>query len=198
MPSTDVTLTTVRQNNDNGLLTIFCDVSFCERTRTSGWGGWYRGPGMEKGKFIGGFIDARCVSSNDSEFWGLALALKQALWDIRDQKLTAVVVQCDNLAALAWLSKYHPKAAPVSRKHGTHEIPAPSSKVPSSMLGAVSIIRKIDPGLLIWLKHVKGHEKGATSRSAVNEQCDRLAKHYRTSGRPTARPGGLLPRGRQL
>ena len=179
--------TSVPYAESAGLLTLFCDVSFCPRTQAAGYGAWYRTDGMEKGKLIGAQIPVRCANSNDGEFWGLVLSLRQALAHIAPKVPSAVIVECDNIAALAWLRDFHPAAKPVADEHGTHPIPTAPSSYPRTMQTAVDTARAMDPELKLWLKHVKGHDtKSRTARAWVNKQCDALAgEHMRARrGRP--------------
>jgi hypothetical protein len=143
---------------------------------------------MDKGAFIGGAVPVRCENSTDGEFWGLVLSLRHVLALISPATPTAVVLQCDNIGALAWVRSFHPGAKEVDRKHGTHEVRSPPKLYPSTMEPAILGLRSVDPALKIWLKHVKGHSKAKDARSWVNKQCDRQAREFMSAQR--ARFGG--------
>ncbi|MDW9481368.1 hypothetical protein GOB57_22230 [Sinorhizobium meliloti] len=177
-----------------GLVTIFCDVSFCPNTKAAGYGAWYRRDGMEKGVFFGEPIPVPCQSSNDGEFWGVTMALRRVFKELVD--VSTVVLQCDNLNALSWLREFHPNAAAVGEHHNTHGIPQSSRSYPRSMATAIAIVRAMSPSVRIWLKHVKGHDnKSKTARSWVNKQCDSIAREQMTAHRGRIRrPGPLQER----
>lgn len=142
---------------------------------------------MEKGAFFGGKIPVSCRSSNDAEFWGIVLALRAAMERIAPLTPSAVVLQCDNIHALAWVGLFHMNARPVGAKHETHPIGPPPARAPKSMKWAVQALRAMSPDVAIWLKYVKGHSKDRTVRSWVNEGCDRLAAEYMTRKRGSVR-----------
>ncbi|MBY3151347.1 hypothetical protein HFO56_02960 [Rhizobium laguerreae] len=165
-----------------GLVTLFCDVSFCPNTGAAGYGAWYRADDMEKGKFFGEAIPVSCRSSNDAEFWGLAMAMRHVS-KVLAEKVTTVVLQCDNIAALSWMREFHPNAAAVGEHHLTHDIPPPPKTYPRAMATAVGMVRAMEPSVRVWLKHVKGHSKSKSARSWVNGKCDRLAREYMVARR---------------
>jgi ribonuclease HI len=139
---------------------------------------------MEKGDFFGGQVPVACSSSNDGEFWGLALALSEVRSRIGNGKPDAIVLQCDNLAALAWVGRFHPKARGVGERHGTHAIPDAPPAYPDNMEVAVETVRSTFADVTIWLKHVKGHDgRSKTARSWVNRQCDREAREHMVARR---------------
>ncbi len=166
------------EKKETGLLTLFCDVSFCPETGAAGYGAWYRTDAMERGVFFGGQVPVRCRSSNDGEFWGLVLALRETLARLRGAAPGAVVMQCDNIAALGWVRAFRENCKAVGEHHGTHPIPEMRT-YPSSMAEAVAVLRTLAPGTPIWLKHVKGHDtKSKAARSWVNKMCDREARQH--------------------
>lgn len=166
-----------------GLVTLFCDVSYCPTTKAAGWGAWYRTDAMEKGAFFGSVVPMPCENSNDGEFWGLVLALRGIFSRLGADRPDAIVLQCDNLSALSWIRQFHPNAHAVGDHHGTHSISNPPKSYPREMETAIAVARDMDPSVRIWLKHVKGHDKKTTARSWVNKKCDELARKYRP-GRP--------------
>jgi ribonuclease HI len=171
-----------------GLVTLFCDVSFCPNSGAAGYGAWYRTDDMEKGEFFGESIPVACSSSNDAEFWGIAMSLRK-VFQLLGDKATTVVVQCDNIAALSWMREFHPNAGAVGVHHGTHGIPQAPKSYPNSMGTAIGVVRAMKPSVRIWLKHVKGHSKSKSPRSWVNKKCDALAREYMA-----ARRGGQVRR----
>jgi ribonuclease HI len=176
-------MTETNQKFTPGLVTLFCDVSFCPNTGAAGYGAWFRTDDMEKGEFFGESVPVSCSSSNDAEFWGCCLAIRH-VFKLLGDKATTVVLQCDNIAALSWMREFHPNAAAVGEHHGTHEIPPPPKVYPKAMSTAVAVVRAMKPSVRIWLKHVKGHDKKSKSaRSWVNKQCDALAREYMASRR---------------
>lgn len=171
-----------------GVVTLFCDVSFCPNTKAAGYGAWYRTDDMEKGEFFGGQVPVACSSSNDGEFWGCALALREVYARLSGKAPAAIVLQCDNIMALGWMSRFHPNAGGVGERHQTHAIPEGRNAPPAEMELAVSVVRNFDPQLRLWLKHVKGHDtKSKTGRSWVNKRCDRLAKDFMSAKRASVR-----------
>jgi ribonuclease HI len=184
----DRAMTEARQDVTPGLVTLFCDVSFCPNSGAAGYGAWYRTDDMEKGEFFGESIPVTCSSSNDAEFWGLTMSLRHVLKLLGD-KVTAVVLQCDNIAALSWMREFHPNAAAVGDHHGTHGIPKAPKTYPKAMGTAIGVVQAMKPSVRVWLKHVKGHSKSKSARSWVNKKCDELAREYMA-----ARRGGRLRR----
>lgn len=89
-----------------GLVTLFCDVSYCPTTKAAGWGAWYRTDAMEKGAFFGSVVPMPCENSNDGEFWGLVLALRGIFSRLGADRPDAIVLQCDNLSALSWIRSF--------------------------------------------------------------------------------------------
>jgi ribonuclease HI len=137
---------------------------------------------MEKGEFFGESIPVTCSSSNDAEFWGLTMSLKHVLKLLGD-KVTTVVLQCDNIAALSWMREFHPNAAAVGDHHGTHGIPKAPKTYPKAMGTAIRVVRAMKPFVRVWLKHVKGHSRSKSARSWVNKKCDELAREYMAARR---------------
>ena len=162
----------------DGPITIFADASFCDKTKAAGWGAWYRGDGMTSGRYLSGIVPALCTGSHDAEFWGIALALAKVKEALAGQKPRVIVLQCDNVHALAWVKSFLPNAMPVGVHHETHEITNPPRKVPLAMKPAIDLLRGFDQECKIWLKHVKAHERGASARSHVNERCDKNARYH--------------------
>nr|WP_250807525.1 hypothetical protein [Neorhizobium tomejilense] len=162
-----------------GLVTVFCDVSYCPDSKAAGYGAWYRTDAMDKGVFFGGQVPVPCASSNDGEFWGLALSLYEVFKRLGGAKPDAIVLQCDNIAALGWVRRFHPLAEAVGDHHGTHAIPNGPAAHPANMEIAIETVKRMDPTVRIWLKHVKGHDrKSKTARSWVNKQCDANAREH--------------------
>jgi ribonuclease HI len=161
--------------NAEGPITVFADASFCDKTKAAGWGAWYRGDGMTSGMYVSGIVPALCTGSHDAEFWGIAMALAKVKEALKGQKPRVIILQCDNVHALAWVKSFLPNAKPVGAHHETHEITNPPRKTPLAMRPAIDLLRGVDPDCKIWLKHVKAHENGVTGRSHINERCDRNA-----------------------
>ncbi len=190
---------------ENALITVFSDASFCPETNAAGWGAWFKADGMPQGVYDSGSVPVLCASSHDAEFWGIALILSKIAKALNGRKPKAIILQCDNINALAWVRQFLRNAAPVGQRHGTHDIPPASSKIPGSMLPAIELLRELNPEVLVWLKHVKAHQRGATARSHVNERCDKLAYYQmdrkrdelkkQKKGPPSAMPPRPMPRG---
>jgi ribonuclease HI len=161
-----------------GLATLFCDVSFCPETKGAGFGAWVRFDSLEKGVLFGGEIPVRCKSSNDAEFWGLALALREIAKRFPDQSPAAIVLQCDNLAALEWVERFHPNAQEVGEHHKTKPLRNGPASYPKSMELAVQAVMGMPAEAKVWLKHVKGHTGKRDGRSWANRQCDNVAKEF--------------------
>jgi len=167
-------------------MTLFVDASFCDRTGAAGWGAWAIRDDWGKGAFTGGTIklaDYRISSSTTAEIAGIALAL----WRLKAAGslagLHTLMIQCDNVAALAYIFQHVPNSTinygPKSRENKSQHI-RDKHKVRSPVVKKVlQTIRETVKGITIELRHVKGHQDPSSGgRAWVNHQCDREADRH--------------------
>lgn len=162
------------------MITIFADASWCQHTKVAGWGAWVKADGWQKGEVLGGCIDFS-ISSGMSELRAIANAIlfcKKQNWFAEGE---SIMVQSDSTAALQVLLRctrvrvFYTSSADISdaRILGSRKKPLDKEEL--------HFLNKIQDAVLgskIYVRHVKGHKKGATSRSWVNERCDAEAKLF--------------------
>jgi ribonuclease HI len=168
-------------SNGDIALTIFADASFHRQHGTAGWGAWMKGARTPSGEPMGGQIKERLLSANEAEMRALANALAIAVRRSYLERGEVVMVQSDCATVLSWILGLCPGA--------THSQHADGAVIPPARRGGVRILAG-SKGLAVFIslvnsfelkiivRHVRGHQKGASSRSAVNELCDRIAKRH--------------------
>ena len=137
-------------------ITIFADASFCGQTGAAGWAGWIK-HGPEMGLFIDGTFKQQPRDPGEAE---LLAMVKSFLYACKWLDPTAVrfSLQSDCKPALKELAVQRGRT--------------PLSAHATRLLLDEAVAR----GLSLHFKHVKGHQKGITGRSWVNEECDKRAK----------------------
>jgi ribonuclease HI len=154
-------------------LTVFTDVSLRPVEETAGWGGWARGD--ERDSIHHGGPLAYTLHSAVGELWALANMLEYLtkVGYIREED-RALSLQLDNAEALSAL------AISLQRAHitGDRTPLVIRKKLPKGdlVLPVQKITRLVDFASVVYLKHVRGHQKGVDARSWVNELCDKRAK----------------------
>lgn len=164
--------------------TLFVDSSWCPTTKVGGIGAWCKKGGWDRGHTFGGRLESTVKSSTQAELLGIVQAMEFLDRYNEFDNVSYLMVQCDSLNALSMLV----------RKTEFNEAPAKGSGIP------ISRAHKLKPTRieLLWLsrlspilekveikvvRHVRGHEAGATTRSFVNEQCDAIAKNHMRGAR---------------
>lgn len=167
------------------LVSVFTDASMCPHYRVAGWGGWAK---SDRGVcYEGGPLRARYESSDAAEIAASINAIHMALRHGVAQPGDDLIVQCDNMTAVAFLShsqfssgrnQYVDSVVPYAlrmkaqRQYDVARNPVRLHETPQWVLFQLST--KHD--LCISGRHVKGHVHKGESRHAVNRRCDRLAK----------------------
>lgn len=138
------------------LITIIADASYCPDTGAAGYGYWVV---CTRGRHIGsGSIKKPVANNNAAEMMALANALHQAHAMDLVQTGDHVLLQTDCLAAIGGFTN--------QRKNITQE----ELQVAAFLK---SYVQKI--GVTVSYRHVKGHTRGKTPRTWVNNTCDDLA-----------------------
>ena len=160
------------------LLTLFCDASLCHKTGLAGWGAWAKHGGWDKGYLFGGGFKTPMASSNEAEICGIANALTHLANNDKLENIGQVMIQVDNLRALAVIKAYVPNTS--ERKHATGAPVHGVKTLPTAQeMKAVKHLRELvkDHDLKLIVRHVRGHQPGQ-SRNWVNRQCDEIAKTF--------------------
>lgn len=172
-------------------VTVFSDASFCARTKAAGWGCWVKG---DKRASItdGGPLTAPMRTSTDAE----AAALANALWTARKYGFltpdTLVMLQSDCSGVLNYVLRTFPEARdnPVAPTVGlskaqakkqkpvrcvaTKKDPEPGSPIEAAMRTLKEIVEAT--GIVLEVRHVRGHKGQLGGRYGVNDLCDRTAR----------------------
>ena len=162
--------------------TIISDASFDHRAAVAAWAGWVRADGRPAQVFSAP-IKRRIDNSTQAEICAIAntLAAADAAGLIDDGM--EVMLQSDSTVALGWVLKLVPGVT--ERRHAAG---APITRVRKQrgMTGiateAAAVIAKIATarGLIITVRHVRGHKAG-DGRQYINRLVDKAArKHVRT------------------
>lgn len=160
-------------------MTLFTDASWCPTSKFGGWGAWARRDGWSRGYFFGGTFKTRFKSATLAEMGAVANAL---VWAGRENWLEGVdivLVQSDSTGALVTIrdnivgARENPHADGISMADHTSSIAddRTAAKVLDAIRSAVDLF-----DLSLEVRHVKGHAGGAHPRSAVNTQCDHIAR----------------------
>jgi ribonuclease HI len=154
-------------------LTIFADASVM--TCGAGWGGWAKGDGRPStfgGGPLGMFNDATAAELMALHAWLTSLRASDYLR--RDEP--SLIVQSDSVLALNTLARLMPNAR-IAQVKDDGVIVMPVKRVnPKYGPTAALIAETLRGSSVVYLRHVRGHRGGDTSRSWVNEECDRRAK----------------------
>lgn len=139
------------------LVTLYCDASFCSRTKTGGWAVWLR---SDAGRIVrGGACPEYVAHAYEAElaaiFAGVHLALTQ--WP----QTTAVLVRSDCRAALDIMRQQQRVKHPGAR----------------TLAGKIQALRTKKRTRLIprW---VKGHQHGEAVDAWLNRKVDALARDH--------------------
>ncbi len=147
----------------NLLITVFSDASI--RGEQVGCGYWLKSSETMK---TGSLTTLRAdTNSNEAELWGIWHAIEAARK--HHEGLIDIVLQCDNITALACLHHTGHRWARTSKLTA-----GPRRKMSPFEQSLVDKINNIQQIGKIWLKHVKGHS-GGCNRTYVNNLTDKLA-----------------------
>lgn len=156
-------------------MTLFVDASFCPNSLAAGWGSWAKRDDWDKGRYRGSALRTRnpITSSNAAEIAGIGMSLwqHQQLGDL--QGLTGLMIQCDNVAALGFISTAIPRAV----RSGSQRLQPLEWGDDPLVAEVMEVIEASLVGVpAIGLRHVKAHTKNRDGRSWVNRRCDAIAR----------------------
>lgn len=156
--------------------TIISDASFCGKTGIASYSAWMKCDGKDSILNTGVF-KKRLSDSTMAEVRAVANAFVFATKSGYVERGTEVLIQCDNLAALAVVMLAVPSA--VDRKHqdGLAIIKIRKPKTITLFKPAIQVIKAvvIEYDLTVAVRHVRGHKAGG-GRQAVNRRVDREAR----------------------
>lgn len=161
-------------------MTLFVDASFCPKTKAAGWAAWAKSDLYDRGYYFGDLVTiGEPQTSSQAELMGIAHACRVLADHNEFEKLDSVVLQCDSLDALQVIWKNVPSANVARKKDSGRDIKwLHYLKIAPNVATSVLLIQGVFKTIPVWLRHVKGHEKGVTGRSHVNETCDKIAKRH--------------------
>lgn len=138
------------------LITLITDASYCPNTGAAGYGYWVV---CARGRHVGSGAMKNAVANNNSaEMMAIANALYQSYNHGLVLSGDHVLIQTDCQAAILGFEG--------KRKNITEE-----------ELGVAAYLVKLKStiGITLGFRHVKGHTRGKTPRTWVNNNCDALA-----------------------
>lgn len=139
------------------LVTIISDASYCDKTKSAGYGYWIACARSKKGG--GGAITVEVEDNNVAEMMGACNALWHAITSGLVQKGDSVLFQLDCQHAIDVMRMKARMESPQRRE----------------VMGYINrMVTQYD--LSISFRHVKGHTKNPDARSRANRHCDRRAK----------------------
>lgn len=162
--------------------TIISDASYDHRADVAAWAGWVRADGRSARMFSAP-IKRKIANSTQAEICAIAntLAAADAAGLIDDGM--EVMLQSDCTVALGWVLKLVPG---VTERRHADSVAVTKVRKQKGMIGipteAAAVIAKIAAarGLIITVRHVRGHKAG-DGRQYVNRLVDKAArKHVRT------------------
>jgi len=162
------------------MITIFADASWCQHDQVAGWGAWVKADGWPKGQVFGGCLEF-VSGSGLAEFRAIANAICHCKKQEWFADCESVMIQSDSTHALQTLMRL--RGVPVY--HAASKDSADTDKLfvrkrplTREEIHYLELIRTATAGSKIYIRHVKGHKKGSSSRSWVNERCDAEAKLF--------------------
>lgn len=159
-------------------LTLFVDASFHPKTKAAGWGSWAIRDDWRHGLQLGGPIqyrDGQPESSNAAELAGIALALWEHEKRGHFENVTRILLQCDNVVALALILAHVPGTSVVrTNKARIGSTSFKDEKTPDVLATIKGVVKKRK----LTLKHVKGHTSNKGGRYWVNSACDAEARKH--------------------
>lgn len=177
--------------------TIITDASVDARAGVGGWAAWIKVDGKDA-QFFSGFFGHRVGNPNSAELMAIsnavAIGVREGLLD----EVDLVMIQSDNLGALAIIAKFVPSVIINNATDGGAKIELPNDDKPVRPLDAqkraiaLEVTQRITEfvqtyDLTIEVKHVKGHhgptKPGSTGRHAINRKCDIEARRQMRAAR---------------
>lgn len=162
-----------------GMITLIADASVSTHSQKSGWGYWAKGDDRPAISF-GGPLGAFCQSTTVAELEALAngLAHLNASRYLRSTD-SQVLLQCDNIGALACIRKERPSVG-VNKHKDSARMEVRRKPLSEREKAAVKVILNLadEHGLTLSVRHVRGHQQG-NGRNWVNRLCDKLANKGR-------------------
>jgi ribonuclease HI len=156
--------------------TIISDASFCGQTGIASYSAWMKCDGKDSILNTGVF-KKHLSDSTMAEVRAVANAFAFATSCGYVERGTEVLIQCDNMTALAVVMLAVPSA--VDRKHpdGLAIVKIRKPKTVALFQPAVQVIKTVvaEYGLTVAVRHVRGHKAGG-GRQAVNRRVDREAR----------------------
>lgn len=156
-------------------VTIFADASLRQDAQVAGWGGWAR---SDRDKKIVEGGPAPFSNINVCETWAISLFLRSLFasgYIAPEDK--SIMIQSDSLTALghllqtlpqAWAAKLRDDGAQIRPVRMKDEVRRPVEEI-------VELLQGME---VVYLRHVRGHQKGKHTRSYVNEECDKMANEW--------------------
>jgi ribonuclease HI len=157
------------------MVTIFTDASY-RANHTGGWGAWVKGGPGRGITGNGPLLDV--PTSTEAEMRAIANGLGLAIARGIVQPGALVMLQSDCAAALASVL-FWVEGARDAPAEGGITVPKPRRQMKSLRESAAMrvLIQQVgEYSLQIRVRHVRGHDKGLSTRSAVNVLTDRLAR----------------------
>lgn len=152
-------------------MSLFTDASFCPDTRVAAWAAWMRWDGGCH-RFSGPFRE-NPSGPTQAEAMAVVNGLFLAVEAIRPAPKSKVLIQSDCLMAI---DVFSPDWKPRREKSAVAFGPIVER--------FHSIVR--ESGLIVSLRHVRGHRGTATARNAVNTWCDLASRREMKAARRRA------------
>lgn len=159
-------------------LTLFCDASFCPKTKVAGWGAWAKRMEWIEGLIFGGAFKRTFDNNHEAELCAIANALFVLKEEGHLTGITNVMIQSDSLRSLGLIKLKLPSAQIRDHADGASILKGVGKSMTETEGVGLSLITKVWSGSFdIQLRHVRGHRQGP-SRQWVNRQCDATAKGH--------------------
>ena len=145
------------------LISLFTDASFCPRTGAAGWAAWAKEDGATVRQ--SGAFKSAMENSAMAEAGALVNGLFVVLSLIDPPPRSKIIAASDNMEVVRLAGLAH---TPVGR------LTQPLQRLQNMLLAR---------GVLMHMRHVKGHKGTITPRNAVNTWCDGAAKEHMRAAR---------------
>jgi ribonuclease HI len=154
------------------IITLFADASFDATRKIGTWAAWAKCDGATMR--AGGVFKTPIDNSTTAELGAIANGLHLAIAEFDPSAGALVVIESDNITALALASGDTQIVKPKTVRRMGRQIHAMRDSI-AAIVGA----RR----LRVRTKHVRGHRGVGDPRSAVNTWCDRMCHQHLTSAR---------------
>ena len=160
------------------MITLFTDASYCNKKNVAGWGSWVKADGWPTGRTYGGQLQ-KIYSSGEAELLAVERILEILFRSGHMNGHETIIIQSDSMHALDCIMAHKPIRSTFSAGSGKRDVQAATPRNSPLPHGALDIVKQIEAyvlGRAIYLRHVKGHNGGESTRSWVNEKCDYIAR----------------------